>query len=125
MQSWYEGMNVFLYWIRITFFFLHQGIVQPAQDQHIPVWKCYCCNCGRQGHYVHQCRGYSYSKIPPFVLNVISYKNSQREGDFQNSSTPTTTTYESKSERKRRLREELRTKKREYLSLPSTPTRIE
>ena len=92
----------------------------------MPVWKCYCANCGRQGHYVHQCRGYSYSKIPPFVLNIISYKNSQREGDFQNSSTPTTTaTYESKSERKRRLREELRTKKREYLSLPSTPTRIE
>ena len=96
------------------------GIVQPAQDQHVPVWKCYCCNCGQQGHYVHQCRRYSYSKIPPFVLNVISYKKSQREG-FQ---TPTTT-YESKRERKRRLREELRNKKREYLSLPSTPTRIE
>ena len=92
-------------------------MVKPVQDLHVPAWKCYCPNCGKLGHYVHQCRGYSYSKIPPLVLNVVSYKEPNK--GFE------TPTYESKSERKRRLREELRSKKRAYLSLPSTPTRLE
>ena len=30
------------------------------------------------GHYVHQCRAYSYSSIPPLVLSVVSYKEPQQ-----------------------------------------------
>ena len=95
------------------------GIVKPPHDVHVQARDYYCCNCGRKGHYVHQCRGYSYSKIPPLVLNVVSYKDPLNFGY----ETEIPTSYESKKERKRRLRDEMKKKRREYLSLPSTPLR--
>ena len=30
------------------------------------------------GHYVHQCRAYSYRSVPPLVLSVVSYKEPQQ-----------------------------------------------
>eukprot|EP00092_Neocalanus_flemingeri_P006884 GFUD01007431.1.p1 GENE.GFUD01007431.1~~GFUD01007431.1.p1 ORF type:complete len:797 (-),score=229.86 GFUD01007431.1:137-2527(-) len=36
--------------------------------------ECWCCNCGRKGHVLDNCRNYSYSKYPPTSLRVVSYK---------------------------------------------------
>lgn len=84
-----------------------------GQNQ-ISALKSWCCNCGRQGHYVHQCRGYRFSSLPTPVLSVVSYEEPKlRQNPVE----------ESRSAKKRRLREELRAKRREYLSLPSTPNR--
>jgi hypothetical protein len=93
----------------------NQGIVQPEPNVHLPLRKIWCSNCARQGHYLHQCRSYSYSSTPPPVLSVVSYREPHQ---YQLSST----IFESKASKKRRLRDELKAKKRAYRSLPSTPS---
>lgn len=85
--------------------------LEPKKSVHLPATEVWCCNCGKKGHLVHQCRAYSYSCVPPLVTSVISYKEPQ-----QFDSRP-----ESRSVKKRRLREELKASKRAYQSLPCTP----
>jgi len=36
--------------------------------------ECWCCNCGRKGHVLDNCKGYSYSKYPPTSLRVVNYR---------------------------------------------------
>eukprot|EP00090_Calanus_glacialis_P047596 TRINITY_DN9960_c0_g1_i1.p1 TRINITY_DN9960_c0_g1~~TRINITY_DN9960_c0_g1_i1.p1 ORF type:complete len:796 (-),score=264.41 TRINITY_DN9960_c0_g1_i1:113-2500(-) len=36
--------------------------------------QCWCCNCGRKGHVLDNCKSYSYSKYPPTTLRVVRYK---------------------------------------------------
>ena len=92
-------------------------IVQPPNEVHVRPQKAWCANCARQGHYVHQCRHYSFSCIPPPRMTVVTYdqplKFAKGFGDLEGQ--------ESKSAKKRRLREELKATKRAYKSLPCTP----
>ena len=89
-------------------------IVQPPNEVHVRPQKAWCANCARRGHYVHQCRHYSFSCIPAPRMTVVTYDQPLKfahglEGQ------------ESKSAKKRRLREELKATKRAYKSLPCTP----
>jgi len=43
---------------------------------------CWCCNCGRKGHVLDNCRSYSYSKYPPTTLRVVSYSQ-PKVSEFQ------------------------------------------
>ena len=93
-------------------------IVKPTSNIHKPTEEVFCPNCGKQGHLVHQCRHYSFSCIPPPKTTVVSYSEPLK---FKEKETIVTTASESKSAKKRRLREELKASKRAYLSLPNTP----
>jgi len=98
------------------------GLFVPDVDVHVPAHQAWCCNCARQGHYVHQCRAYSYRSVPPLVLSVVSYKEPQ-QFDQRHTQTATLST-ESRSAKRRRLKEELKATKRAYRSQPSTPKNI-
>ena len=92
-------------------------IVKPTSNIHRPTEEVFCPNCGKQGHLVHQCRHYSFSSIPPPKTTVVNYSEPLK---FKEKET-IATALESKSAKKRRLREELKASKRAYLSLPNTP----
>jgi len=49
-------------------------VVTPgAGNADKPERDCWCCNCGRKGHVLDNCRSYSYSKYPPSSVRVVNY----------------------------------------------------
>ena len=108
-----------------TFSFSAQdnAAIVPRKNVHLEAKQVWCCNCARRGHFVHQCRGYSYSCIPPLVPSVVSYKETRPffKNATSSSVKPKSEIILSKSAKKRKLREELKASKRAYQSLPNTP----
>lgn len=47
--------------------------VEPMMDSHKKKYERWCCNCGREGHLVDQCKRYLYSKYPAPELTVKNY----------------------------------------------------
>ena len=92
---------------------------------------CRCPNCARKGHYAHQCRALSVSQTPKNVLSIVTYDEGRRkrkhvpqpeathepEMQYENSFTPR----ESDSGKRKRLKLELKEKKRKFRSFPHTP----
>ena len=82
-----------------------EGGQRPAKD----TW---CPNCAKKGHYLHQCRAYNPSPYPPEVLYVVDYGVPSPDRE---------TPPESEKKCKKSRIREIKAKRREFLSLNSTP----
>ena len=105
-----------------------------------------CPNCGRRGHLVHQCRAFSSSQHPKSILTVVSYEDRNRKrrrpvadvggndddggggGAFYRQQrryepeVEATPARESDSAKRKRIKLELKEKRRAFRSYPHTPT---
>ncbi len=90
--------------------------VEPLEDVHKEASEVYCYNCGRKGHYLHNCRAYHRGQRP-VVLQVSTYSGgaavmpSWAQKDLTSSESTTI----SKRRRKRAAREAEKASKRRRL----------
>merc|ERR1712098_270608 len=102
-------------------------VVRPMTTTNEPPKNVWCCNCAKQGHYVHQCRAYSYSPYPPSVPFVVTYNDPvgpeslEVSGNDDDDRSRESFAVKSGMKRSRKMRQ-IKSKRREFLSLGSTPT---
>ena len=102
-----------------------QRPVGGVDKSHKPLAEIWCCNCGRRGHYLHQCRAYSYSSYPSPVLHVVSYESLIKDTSMFDEDGHEVNGTESVPSNKRQKRKEalreIKEKKRRFRSLTGTP----
>ena len=88
---------------------------------HKPLTDIWCCNCAKQGHYVHHCSAYNYSSYPRSVLHVINYSNIMLNPDSGSISAVSSTQSLSKNQKRKKEMREIKARKQAFRSLNNTP----